>query len=118
MNQPLLHTTVLLDEAVSALLAGQPPQPAGLWIDATFGRGGHSRHLLQRLGPQAQLLAFDKDPEAIAEAATLADPRFAIRHEGFCHLADLPAGRVATVRIQNLENSSCTLTCTAICPHS
>lgn len=92
MNQPLLHTTVLLDEAVSALLAGQPPQPAGLWIDATFGRGGHSRHLLQRLGPQAQLLAFDKDPEAIAEAATLADPRFAIRHEGFCHLADLPAG--------------------------
>ena len=92
MNQPLLHTTVLLDEAVSALLAGQPPQPAGLWIDATFGRGGHSRHLLQRLGPQAQLLAFDKDPEAIAESATLADPRFAIRHEGFCHLADLPAG--------------------------
>src|SRR5574344_2235566 len=70
----------------------KPPQPAGLWIDATFGRGGHSRHLLQRLGPQAQLLAFDKDPEAIAEAATLADPRFAIRHEGFCHLADLPAG--------------------------
>ncbi|SFU32639.1 16S rRNA (cytosine1402-N4)-methyltransferase [Paenacidovorax caeni] len=92
MNQPLLHTTVLLDEAVDALLGRDPARADGAWIDATFGRGGHSRLILQRMGAQARLLAFDKDPEAIAEAARIADARFAIRHEGFRHLADLPAG--------------------------
>ena len=92
MNQPLLHTTVLLDEAVNALLGRDPARADGAWIDATFGRGGHSRLILQRMGAQARLLAFDKDPEAIAEAARIADARFAIRHEGFRHLADLPAG--------------------------
>ena len=92
MNQPLLHTTVLLDEAVNALLGRDPTRADGAWIDATFGRGGHSRLILQRMGAQARLLAFDKDPEAIAEAARIADARFAIRHEGFRHLADLPAG--------------------------
>ena len=92
MNQPLLHTTVLLDEAVDALLGRDPARADGAWIDATFGRGGHSRLILQRMGAQARLLAFDKDPEAIAEAARIADARFAIRHEGFRHLADLPSG--------------------------
>ena len=92
MNQPLLHTTVLLDEAVNALLGRDPTRADGAWIDATFGRDGHSRLILQRMGAQARLLAFDKDPEAIAEAARIADARFAIRHEGFRHLADLPAG--------------------------
>jgi len=92
MSQPLLHTTVLLDEAVDALLGRDPTRADGAWIDATFGRGGHSRLILQRMGAQARLLAFDKDPEAIAEAARIADARFAIRHEGFRHLADLPAG--------------------------
>ena len=92
MNQPLLHTTVLLDEAVDALLGRDPARADGAWIDATFGRGGHSRLILQRMGAQARLLAFDKDPEAIAEAARIADARFAIRHEGFRHLTDLPAG--------------------------
>ena len=92
MSQPLLHTTVLLDEAVDALLGRDPARADGAWIDATFGRGGHSRLILQRMGAQARLLAFDKDPEAIAEAARIADARFVIRHEGFRHLADLPAG--------------------------
>ncbi len=92
MNQPLLHTTVLLDEAVDALLGRDPARADGAWIDATFGRGGHSRLILRRMGAQARLLAFDKDPEAIAEAARIVDARFAIRHEGFRHLADLPAG--------------------------
>ncbi|MBN9369312.1 MAG: 16S rRNA (cytosine(1402)-N(4))-methyltransferase RsmH [Comamonadaceae bacterium] len=92
MNQPLQHTTVLLDEAVDALLGRDPARADGAWIDATFGRGGHSRLILRRMGAQARLLAFDKDPEAIAEAARIADARFAIRHEGFRHLADLPAG--------------------------
>jgi 16S rRNA (cytosine1402-N4)-methyltransferase len=86
-----LHTTVLLEEAVDSLLNGADTA-TGTFVDATFGRGGHSRRILARLGPQAHLVAFDKDPEAIAEAARLDDARFSIRHEGFRHLAQLPAG--------------------------
>ncbi len=97
MTTTAAHTTVLLDEAVDALLAGAGDAPAGLWVDATFGRGGHSRRLLSRLSPQGRLLAFDKDPEAIQEAARIQDARFSIRHEGFRHLADLPAASVAGV---------------------
>ncbi len=97
MNPTAAHTTVLLDEAVDALLAGAGDAPAGLWVDATFGRGGHSRRILSRLSPQGRLLAFDKDPEAIQEAARIQDARFSIRHEGFRHLADLPAASVAGV---------------------
>ena len=88
------HTTVLLEEAVDALLDGTD-SAAGTFVDATFGRGGHSRHILARLGRQARLIAFDKDPEAIAEAARIDDARFAIRHQGFRHLDDLPAASVA-----------------------
>ena len=97
VNQPLQHITVLLDEAVDALLgaAGQPP--AGHWVDATFGRGGHSRLILQRLGPDGRLIAFDKDPDAIAEAARITDARFSIRHEGFRHLGELPEGSIQGV---------------------
>ena len=88
------HTTVLLEEAVDALLDGTD-SAAGTFVDATFGRGGHSRHILARLGRQARLIAFDKDPEAIAEAARIDDARFVIRHQGFRHLGDLPAASVA-----------------------
>ncbi|MBL0422220.1 16S rRNA (cytosine(1402)-N(4))-methyltransferase RsmH [Ramlibacter sp. AW1] len=87
------HTTVLLNEAISALVT----RPDGLYVDATFGRGGHSRLLLSRLGPQGRVLAFDKDPEAVAAAAAIADPRFSIRHQGFAHLADLAPGSAAGV---------------------
>ncbi|MBI3103096.1 MAG: 16S rRNA (cytosine(1402)-N(4))-methyltransferase RsmH [Burkholderiales bacterium] len=97
LNPTAAHTTVLLDEAVDALLAGAGDAPAGLWVDATFGRGGHSRRILSRLSPQGRLLAFDKDPEAIQEAARIQDARFSIRHEGFRHLADLPVGSAAGV---------------------
>ena len=96
MNQPLLHTTVLLDEAVDALL-GAAPASAGTFVDGTFGRGGHSRLILQRLGPGGRLLAFDKDPQAIEEAARIGDARFAIRHQGFSHLRELPPASVAGV---------------------
>ncbi len=82
------HRTVLLDEAIDALQV----QPDGHYIDATFGRGGHSRLLLSRLSDQGRLTAFDKDLEAVAEAQTIQDPRFSIRHEGFAHLADLAPG--------------------------
>ena len=88
------HTTVLLEEAVDALLDGTD-SAAGTFVDATFGRGGHSRRLLARLGERARLIAFDKDPEAIAEAARIDDARFVIRHQGFRHLGDLPAASVA-----------------------
>ncbi|ADV01430.1 16S rRNA (cytosine(1402)-N(4))-methyltransferase RsmH [Alicycliphilus denitrificans] len=96
MNQPLQHTTVLASEAVDALLGGAAA-PVGTFVDGTFGRGGHARLILQRLGAQGRLVAFDKDPEAIHEAARIHDARFSIRHQGFSHLGELPAASVAGV---------------------
>ncbi len=90
MEQPWQHTTVLLHEAVEAL----DIQPDGTYVDATFGRGGHSRLILSKLSPQGRLIAFDKDPDAIAAAAQIQDPRFSIRHQGFTDLGELPAGSV------------------------
>ena len=87
------HRTVLLEEAIDALQI----QPEGHYIDATFGRGGHSRLLLSRLSERGRLTAFDKDLEAIAEAQTIEDSRFSIRHEGFAHLADLAPSSAAGV---------------------
>lgn len=87
------HTTVLLNEAVDALVT----KPDGTYVDATFGRGGHSRLVLSRLDEAGRLIAFDKDPEAVAVAHAIADPRFEIRHEGFPALGELPAGSVAGV---------------------
>ena len=94
------HTTVLLNEAVEALFNKPDAQaddasPAdGTYVDATFGRGGHSRLILSRLSPQGRLIAFDKDPMAIAEAQHIDDPRFAIRHQGFKNLSELPPASV------------------------
>ena len=85
------HRTVLLNEAVAALRILQ----GGHYIDATFGRGGHSRLILSQLSAQGSLVAFDKDLEAIAEAASITDPRFSIRHEGFNQLAQLEPSSVA-----------------------
>lgn len=78
------HQTVLLDEAVVSILGA----PDGVYVDATFGRGGHTRHLLSRLGPDARVIGFDKDPAAIAEGRALAaqDTRFAIVHESFADI--------------------------------
>ena len=86
---PWEHQTVLLNEAVEALAV----QPHGCYIDATFGRGGHARRIVSALSPQGRLLAFDKDPQAVAVGAQLAaqDARFSMRHEGFAQLAQLPA---------------------------
>jgi 16S rRNA (cytosine1402-N4)-methyltransferase len=89
----LTHTTVLLNEAVDELLLASAGVD-GAYVDATFGRGGHSRLILSRLSPQGRLQAFDKDLEAIAEAGRIEDARFSIRHEGFSHLGELPAGSV------------------------
>ncbi|MBP4051566.1 16S rRNA (cytosine(1402)-N(4))-methyltransferase RsmH [Chromobacterium violaceum] len=82
MSTPtFVHRTVLLTEAVDALAI----RPDGVYVDCTFGRGGHSRLILSKLGPSGRLIAFDKDPEAIAVADRLAaeDSRFNIVHNGF-----------------------------------
>jgi len=80
------HITVLLDEAVEALGL----RDEGCYVDGTFGRGGHSRLVLSRLGPQGRLLGFDKDPLAIATGQTLAaeDGRFVIVQRSFAEMAD------------------------------
>jgi len=79
------HRTVLLSEAVDALQV----RPDGIYVDATFGRGGHSREILRRLGPQGRLLGIDRDPEAIASGELLAkeDARFAVAHGEFVALS-------------------------------
>lgn len=87
------HTTVLLNEAVDALVT----KPDGTYVDATFGRGGHSRAILSQLSPLGRLVAFDKDPEAVAVGNAIADPRFEIRHQGFAALRELEAGSVTGV---------------------
>mgnify|MGYP000399456448 CR=1 FL=1 len=74
---------MLLTEAVEALVANDD----GIYVDGTFGRGGHSRAVLARLSANGRLVAFDKDPEALAEAATIDDPRFVIRHASFAEMA-------------------------------
>jgi 16S rRNA (cytosine1402-N4)-methyltransferase len=77
-----LHRTVLLDEAVDALdIHGA--RADGIYIDGTFGRGGHSRLILSRLSNRGRLVGFDKDTQAIATAAQMNDPRFSIVHDSF-----------------------------------
>ncbi len=87
------HRTVLLNEAVQALWGEAGPVPEGTYVDATFGRGGHSRLILSLLGPQARLLALDRDPDAIAHATqgegAIADPRFRIEHAAFSSWGDV-----------------------------
>jgi 16S rRNA (cytosine1402-N4)-methyltransferase len=69
----------MLEEAV----AGLNVRAAGTYLDATFGRGGHARAILQRLGADGRLIAFDRDPDAVAATRAIDDPRFAIRHSSF-----------------------------------
>ncbi|RMH62805.1 MAG: 16S rRNA (cytosine(1402)-N(4))-methyltransferase RsmH [Zetaproteobacteria bacterium] len=85
-----VHVPVLLDEWVDALVL----DPAGCYVDATFGRGGHSRAILRRLSERGRLLALDRDPEACRVGLELAkqDARFQIRHAPFARLdAELDA---------------------------
>lgn len=90
--QDYQHRTVLLDEAVDAL-ALDGDRADGIYVDGTFGRGGHSRLILQHLGAGGRLLAFDKDTQAIANAATIADARFDIAHDSFATLGEALAVR-------------------------
>ena len=86
-----MHETVLLREAVDALA----PRPDGFYVDGTFGRGGHSAEILSRLGADGRLIAFDKDPQAVASAQQRFgdDSRFVIVHDSFAALADVLAAR-------------------------
>ena len=80
----LTHKPVLLEEALTALKI----KPDGIYVDGTFGRGGHSQAILELLGSDAKLLAFDKDPQAIATANTIAanDPRLHVKQGSFTQL--------------------------------
>ena len=85
MNAPA-HISVLLQEALDGLAL----KPDGCYLDGTFGRGGHSRAILAKLGANGRLFAIDRDPSAIAAATTLqADPRFHITHSPFAALATI-----------------------------
>lgn len=87
----LKHETVLLNEAVEYLVTNL----SGTYIDGTFGRGGHSRHLLACLTPQARVIGFDKDPQAIQSAGRLMeeDDRFSVEHASFAELEDVIRAR-------------------------
>lgn len=84
MSAVLVHRTVLLREAVEALAI----KPSGLYVDGTFGRGGHSRAILERLGPDGRLLALDRDPQAVAAARQISDRRLIVEHRPFAELGD------------------------------
>jgi len=90
------HISVLLAETMAALCV----KPNGVYLDATFGRGGHSRAILEQLGPTGRLIALDRDPEAIAAGKTLAeaDARFTLMHRPFSELSEaLDAAHVNAV---------------------
>ena len=79
------HITVLLHEAVEGLAIKEN----GIYIDGTFGRGGHSRLILSKLGEQGRLIATDRDPRAIAQANTIEDSRFEIHHTAFSAIPEV-----------------------------
>ena len=80
------HISVLLDEAITGLAIN----PDGVYIDCTFGRGGHSSLILSQLSENGRLIAIDRDPSAIQSAEKFADdPRFSIEHEGFADLRNI-----------------------------
>jgi 16S rRNA (cytosine1402-N4)-methyltransferase len=99
-DNPYQHVTVLLDEAVEALAV----RPEGRYLDGTFGRGGHSRAILQALGSSGGLLGFDKDPRAIETGQTLAaeDGRFVVVQRSFAELGSEVADRSLAGRLDGI----------------
>jgi len=99
MNKDKSHISVLLDEAVSGLAIN----PNGIYIDCTFGRGGHSGLILSSLGEQGRLIAIDRDPTAIKAAEKFADDnRFSIEHEGFSELANIAERRCLIGKVDGI----------------
>ncbi len=97
MSEDLLHTTVLLDEAVEALAIRQD----GVYVDCTFGRGGHSSLILKQLGENGRLIALDKDTTAVAHGKLWADARFHLEHSGFTHLGEV-LGKLGVNRVDGI----------------
>ena len=81
------HITVMLEEAVEGLAI----KPAGIYVDGTFGRGGHSRKILEKLGSEGRLIALDRDLAAVSAAASIQDPRFQVVHRHFAALEEVLA---------------------------
>ena len=98
---PWPHVPVLLTEAVGLLVT----QPHGVYVDGTYGRGGHARAILQRLSSAGRLIAFDKDPQAVAAATqgpqAITDERFEIVHTSFASMRQAMAAR-GIARVQGL----------------
>lgn len=84
MTETFQHISVLLNESIDGLAI----KPDGIYIDGTFGRGGHSRTILSKLGENGRLYSIDRDPQAIAEAGKIDDPRFTIIHGPFSGMAE------------------------------
>jgi 16S rRNA (cytosine1402-N4)-methyltransferase len=94
MDASFHHRPVLFEQTLDMMAVRE----GGVYVDATFGRGGHARGLLDRLGPDGRLIAIDRDPEAVSAARAINDPRFSIDHAPFSELADvLDAHRVVTI---------------------
>lgn len=105
MSKEFIHRSVLLDEAVAMLVQN----PDGVFFDGTFGRGGHSRLILNSLSPLGRLFATDKDPQALAIGRGLedADARFRIYPGSFADIGDaLPAGQLLDGILLDLGVSS------------
>ena len=100
MTSNFRHITVLLDEAVEGLAV----RANGCYLDGTFGRGGHSRLILEKLGPDGRLLGFDKDPLAIATGNALAaeDGRFVVVQRSFAELGDELAQRALAGKVSGI----------------
>lgn len=92
-----MHVTVLLQEAIDALAI----KPDGVYVDGTFGRGGHSRLILEKLGQHGRLIAFDKDPQAVASGNEVGDARFQMAHSGFKHIATV-LGQLGIVKVDGV----------------
>lgn len=94
------HRSVLLDAAIEGLNI----RADGVYVDGTFGRGGHSAAILERLGPQGRLFGFDKDPAAVAAARQRfgQDARFSITHGSFVMMADVVAQAGLTGRVDGV----------------
>src|SRR5690242_600294 len=97
-----MHEPVLLAEALDALAI----RSDGVYVDGTFGRGGHSRAILARLGPAGRLIAVDRDPEAQAEARAIADTRFTFHRVPFSSLSSVLGGQRVSGMLFDLGVSS------------